>query len=90
MYKLRMPNHSHVEQGNSYTQEGEEILLSEGDRTASITDESEKDLQEGGNSQQVAIHLPSREGEWPVYDEFYQLMQQSYSNINVFEQLSAM
>lgn len=90
LYQLRIPNHSHVEQGNSYTQEGEEISLSEGDRTASITDQKEKDLQEGGNSQQVVIHLPCREGEWPVYDEFYQLLQQSYPNINVFEQLNAM
>lgn len=69
---------------------GEEISLSEGERTASITDQKEKDLQEGGNSQQVVIHLPSREGEWPVYDEFYQLLQKSYPNINVFEQLNAM
>ncbi len=105
LYQLRIPDHRHIEQGNSYTREGDQVTFTEGDRTAHIIDQKEKDLQEGGNSQpklpkaspsemnpaqQIVTQLLSKEGEWPVYQEFYQHLQQRYPNVNVIEQLNAM
>lgn len=100
MYQLRIPENCHIEQCNSYTQEGDHLASAGGDQTAHINDQKEKDLQEGGNSQPAdwqsrdpkpaVIGLLAKEGEWAVSQQFYQQLQQSYPNVNVLEQLRAM
>ncbi|MFV0447961.1 MAG: helix-turn-helix domain-containing protein [Vibrio sp.] len=100
LYQLRIPENCHIEQCNSYTREGDHLAPTEGDQTAHINDQKEKDLQEGCNSSsshsqihqtaQAVICLLTKEGEWAVSTEFYQQLQQNYPNINVLEQLRAM
>ncbi|WP_165312527.1 helix-turn-helix domain-containing protein [Vibrio ziniensis] len=105
LYQLRIPDNCHIEQDHSYTREGDKLALTESAHSAHIKDQIEKDLQEVCKSapitppqphpqqqqpKQVVIYLPSQEGDWPIYQEFYQLLQQSYPSVNVLEQLNAM
>lgn len=92
LYQLRIPKDSHIEVCSLGTEEGEIGTPTEGVTTAHISSQNEKKKEKDKDKReqtQPVIRLPTTQGEQAIYDEFYQVLVQSYSNINVMDELNA-
>lgn len=93
LYQLRIPKDSHIEVCSLRTKEEETLAPTEGAEMAPISSQKEKKKEKDkdkGEQTQPVINLPTTEGEQAIYDEFYQVLVQSYSTINVMDELNAM